>query len=511
MRLQVVPAEQAESSGDLLHGTSVSTLLGLLLERQGWANWSRFRAEFTVAASRVAERTGGERFRTVTVSNSTYLRWMAGDCLPQGNARVVLEEMMGVSISLLFSPAPARDVVVPRPARMSSHAAVLALDTQWAWSSLSPTPPAPGMDGVWRLDGSPAFDGTTVAAQLYDAVPSGDLAVLHHEDAAHIAQFVGPARRGLVLAGLHQEGRAVLHALDTVHARRQIATGSPWRTMSVPTAYELDDLTCSILWAAVCLDDALLADDHVLTEAETELGPHVSAPRSALGIAALTDLSQSSAAWLGGWGCARHLSGHLEHTMGPARLWAPVRRWEEAAMRVLFRHQSAHVQSLRGRAEGIGVSLAQPLGEGPLHERIWLFLLVAWWESQGLTVWLSPQSPYTDMPGLMLFPGRRAVLADWGQPGMLCRVDATDSRAEVGAYGDAVEYSRFHGALGDAAPGDRLRALADILHLNWRWLTRRCRELGAYGTAGLVRPRSRRIGLDALDTALRTTGALAGA
>lgn len=50
--------------------------------------------------------------------------------------------------------------------------------------------------------------------------------------------------------------------------------------------------------------------------------------------------------------------------------------------------------------------------------------------------------------------------------------------------------------------------LADHLDLDWAWLTDRCAELGRYGSAGMLRPRSRLIGLAELDDVLSYVGEL---
>ncbi|MGX7829785.1 hypothetical protein ACTG9Q_32340 [Actinokineospora sp. 24-640] len=57
-------------------------------------------------------------------------------------------------------------------------------------------------------------------------------------------------------------------------------------------------------------------------------------------------------------------------------------------------------------------------------------------------------------------------------------------------------------------PPARLRALADYLDLDWAWLTRRCADLGDYGTAGLAQPRSRLLSTAGLDKACRFLGSL---
>jgi hypothetical protein len=57
-------------------------------------------------------------------------------------------------------------------------------------------------------------------------------------------------------------------------------------------------------------------------------------------------------------------------------------------------------------------------------------------------------------------------------------------------------------------PAYRLRALAAYLDIDWGWLVRRCQEMGAYGSSGMLRPRSRLLSMEKLDSVLRFVGEL---
>lgn len=59
-----------------------------------------------------------------------------------------------------------------------------------------------------------------------------------------------------------------------------------------------------------------------------------------------------------------------------------------------------------------------------------------------------------------------------------------------------------------AAPGHRLRSLADYLGLDWPWLWRRCADLAEHGCDGLVPPRTRLLSTEGVDAALRYVGTL---
>lgn len=68
---------------------------------------------------------------------------------------------------------------------------------------------------------------------------------------------------------------------------------------------------------------------------------------------------------------------------------------------------------------------------------------------------------------------------------------------------DATGYAQSHSAIASSTPEGRLRAPADYLGLDGQWLARRCADLAAYGSAGLVQPRSRLLSVDSVDRACR--------
>lgn len=91
------------------------------------------------------------------------------------------------------------------------------------------------------------------------------------------------------------------------------------------------------------------------------------------------------------------------------------------------------------------------------------------------------------------------------------RAQSTEHRATIREYTDAVEHARARPISAGSVPELRLRELADYLGLDWTWFVRRCAALGAYGTAGLVSPRSRLLSVAGLDRACRFVGDLSAA
>ncbi|MDH6522373.1 hypothetical protein [Streptomyces sp. SAI-090] len=126
------------------------SLLKALLEQNGWLSWGRFEGLYADAAKRVAARLGGT---PVSVSRSTYMRWIAGESTPEGLAQQVLEELFGIGFELLMGPAPDREIELPGVLKVTSRAAAMLVDSKWSTSMLYPTTPVAGVDGSWHLDG----------------------------------------------------------------------------------------------------------------------------------------------------------------------------------------------------------------------------------------------------------------------------------------------------------------------------------------------------------------------
>src|SRR5262249_24352926 len=86
--------------------------------------------------------------------------------------------------------------------------------------------------------------------------------------------------------------------------------------VSVPRAFELDDVTYAIIWAVVNLDDALLSDDGALDQRRRELRAYERHLRSDMDCAAAGDLTSAARLWLGSDFCARHILRNLARPTG---------------------------------------------------------------------------------------------------------------------------------------------------------------------------------------------------
>ncbi|MFD0328442.1 hypothetical protein ACFQZC_09885 [Streptacidiphilus monticola] len=351
----------------------------------------------------------------MTASRVTFKRWLAGEQAPRGDTATVLEHLLGVDVQALLAPAPTREIVPARPPHPASPAVARALDAGWSSSSLNPVASGPGLGGVWQLHGRTLFDGTFVPVQLYEAASQDDVVLIGPEDHPHLRAFVQPTRRALLLASLAGAGNDELFVLDAAHGRRHLAV-DPVETLPVPLAYRLDDLSYALLWAVLNVDDALGADDHELAAEEARLVHHLDHPRSAVARAAVPELSNVGAAWLGSRFCGLHTARRLgAQPLDEVQAWSRIRSGEEAAAWLLFRGEQERIDRAE-RPSGTAVALCLPeaqVKESERYERLLVLLAAARMESAGVTVRVCTEQEYAQMDEFLLLPGRRAVVANW--------------------------------------------------------------------------------------------------
>lgn len=490
------------------------TLLRVLLERLNWAKFAVFDVQFGLAARRAAKEYGNSRVGNVSVSRITFKRWLAGTQSPQGDAATVLAYMLGVEVDLLLQRVPSREVVPARLPHGSSLANARSMDALWSSSSLSPSEAAAGTGGLWYLDGLRIFDGTAVPAQMYEATSQDDVVTIAVEENPHLRAFVQPARRALLIASLGGSGGEGLFVLDSARARYQLDV-DPRGTLPIPKPYRLDDLTFGVLWAMLNLEDSLLADDHILDSEQRELESHLAMPRSAVARSAMPELSRVGAAWLGSYFCTLHIERHLGEATEAPFFWTREQTGEEGAAWLFFRHKHEHLARAAARRADASVRPAhafcipeKSVKDSEPYERILLFLTIALREMHGLTVWICAEEEYSQIDEFVLAPDDRVIMANWLRSDGIWRVGITDQRSQVRTYTQAIDHARARSVIDGPTSAHRLRSLADYLSLDWHWLLRRCQELGAYGSSGMLRPRSRLLSMDQLDRVLRFVGEL---
>src|SRR3954469_13817114 len=106
--------------------------------------------------------------------------------------------------------------------------------------------------------------------------------------------------------------------------------------LSIPPAYEFDDLTYGMLWAASNLDDCLLADDRALTESYRKLGTYRRLSSSEVTRDVAGDLTQFARAWLGSAFCAQHILRNFGRLGDLPVFWTREQRGDEACTWLLF-------------------------------------------------------------------------------------------------------------------------------------------------------------------------------
>jgi hypothetical protein len=169
----------------------MQTLLRALLDQRHW-QYPTFKAKFEKAARQLAQEESNPQLAMLSVSESTFERWCTGRVNPQPDARRVLEQLFGYSISaLLDAPGPQDGVALVPPAgpdyrppagadpremeRLAAMAANRAL--RWAMSAESNVIGSETMahvhDEVYRLAGQ--YPRVPLHTILNDLIETQDL------------------------------------------------------------------------------------------------------------------------------------------------------------------------------------------------------------------------------------------------------------------------------------------------------------------------------------------------
>ncbi|MFF7098188.1 hypothetical protein ACFY9A_38275 [Streptomyces rubradiris] len=490
------------------------TLFSLLLKERDLLRWEVFCVRFAAAGRELASETGNRRLATTSVGRTTFDRWSSGTWFgrPRGEAAQILQHMFGHTAAELFSPAPGASGSSGAP-----ELVVARIGSRWPTSSL--LLPAGGPTGIWDIAGRRRLDGTSAAVHLLPVTKRGESAHVRDlsQDGLHdLQQFLRPARRGF-LVGVEEGHHDVnLYVRDSTTARRTPLPDSPAaEVISIPSAYLLDDLTYGILWALTQLDDGLLADDQALDAELHLLDTYLSLPRSAPS-QLLLDLTTAGSSWMGSAFCARHVEQELADAAEVPVFWTREQSGEEAACWLFFKHKLDYLRSLE-RFHGPAAQTVRvfclpeaEVARAECYEKVLMLLAIALMERFGIRVRVVPKPEYSEVDGVALVPGRRAVIANWVRVpgGALWAAGSTSSRGELRTYARVFDDAQSTDVLVGEDSASRLRVLAGYLGLDWQWLTARCHELGEYGAAGLVRPRSRLLSVEALDEALLFLGKL---
>ncbi|MBX7267542.1 XRE family transcriptional regulator [Micromonospora sp. Llam7] len=351
------------------------------------------------------------------------------------------------------------------------------------------------------------FDGQSVDTRVYPAVDDGRVLTAVPADFAN-SQFLRRPRRGLVVGVVEGDERPRGFGLDSRQARRRLIKAGPAARLLIPPAYILDDVTAGVLWAVVNLDEPLLHDDGLLFDLQQQLAQYEALPHSSAGRDLASDLTRVSQMWLGSDFCAQHILRHLADLSSPPEFWTREQRGEEASTWLLFRHKYDYLQAVTDRFSGGALSRAfcippETVVASPCAERILLILAAALMESFSIRVDVCADPEYAAVEGFVLDRGRQAIVANWVGADGIWQVGVTTTRPAIYDYGETAAYTSAHSVVPGRSPGQRLRAMADYLELDWPWLVQRCAQLGQHGCAGLAGPRSRLLSVAGLDRACR--------
>lgn len=375
-----------------------------------------------------------------------------------------------------------------------------------------PTPDF-GIDWNLRLP-----DNSLAAVQIHPAAtdPEGGGVLIHVHDAARLEEFLRTPYRALLL-GVDTHAEPRIYALDARAARHQLSA-RPYAgaVLSIPSAYELDDLTYGLLWAASNLDDCLLADDLALIQNHRKLDTYQRLRSSEVTREIAGDLTHFSHAWLGSAFCAHHILRNFGRLGDLPLFWTREQRGQEACTWLLFSHKLAYLRATSryfGSTPMVRMFCVpeRAVRDSPPFERILLFLAVALMEAHGVHVHVCTEQEYSDLDGFVLAPGR-AIVATWVRADSMWHVDTTVQRPVLASYAEASGHAAAHSAIAATSSTGRLAAFADYLELDLPWLSRRCATLAYHGCGDLIRPRSRLLTLTGLESACaRVAGSTAAA
>lgn len=359
------------------------------------------------------------------------------------------------------------------------------------------------------LPANRALEGAAVQLHLQEARTTDGRAVVATKDLLRWEEFARGSGRRLLAAASRTAGHPRFFVMDVREARRRAALHGR-AGVSVPEAYELDDLTFALLWACASLDTGLQADDQELTAAVSELAPYEELPFSAVSHEA-ADLSTTAHMWLGSDFCARHILRNMAHLPGIPVFWTREQSGAEACPWLLFDHKYAYLRATSDRFDDRLLArmfcVPQRMVAGsPLYERVLLLLAIALMEAAGIRVQVCDDPAYSDVEGFVLGGPSQAIIANWVRGEGIWHVDTARRPSVLSDFREASGHARAHSVIDAPSPAGRLRAMAAYLGIDWAWLRSRCQQLAQAGTAALLRPRSRHISTAGVDVACAYVG-----
>lgn len=424
------------------------------------------------------------------------------------NRRALLRAGAGIgAVAMTGFPLPASAAVADDPFGF-------AKSVTGNWSGLRLSRPAPefGVDWHALLPGGRSMLGSQLSLQVHPARVEGSRVIVSVPDQQRVDDFLARPHRGLLVGAVDTGGVSRFYVLDGRAARTKITRTGGAYEVTAPTAYELDDLTYSLLWAVSNYDDALQADDQALAETRSDLKAYERLSASAVSREAAPGLNTVAHMWLGSDFCARHILRALPDLPALPAFWTREQRGEEASAWLIFDHKFPYLRETT-RALGSTSTRAFCIPEdvvrsSPRYERILLFLAVALMESLGIHAQFTADPAYEAVEGFVVAPDKEAVIANWVRGDGMWHVDVTARSSVVREFTIAARDVNADSFTAAPTPAGRLRALAHYLDLPWSWLIERCGQLARYGSSGLVQSRSRLVSAAGIDAACAYVGSL---
>ena len=422
--------------------------------------------------------------------------------------------LVGTSAALLTQMSLAETPEIPGQPELASAADPYGFGAftaqRWPDVRLSRPHPDYGVDYTALLPASRAVEGAAVQVHLQEARTADGRAAVAMKDLFRWQEFTRGSGRRLLAAASPTAGHPRFFVMDVREAQRRAALHGRG-SISVPEAYELDDLTFALLWACSSLDAGLQDDDQELTAAAAELAPYEELPSSAVSREAAADLGATAHMWLGSDFCARHILRNMTHLPDTPVFWTREQSGAEACPWLLFDHKYAYLRATSERFGGRSLERMfcvpqRAVTGSPLYERVLLLLAIALMETTGIQVQVCDDPAYSDVEGFVLGGPGQAIIANWVRGDGIWHVDTARRRSVLSDFREASGYARAHSVIDAPSPAGRLRALAGYLGVDWAWLRARCQQLAHTGTAALLRPRSRHISTAGVDAACAYVG-----
>lgn len=267
--------------------------------------------------------------------------------------------------------------------------------------------------------------------------------------------------------------------LDSRHARRRLRGAAQDARLIIPCAYRLDELTFSLLWTVANFDEALLADDAVITASLADSTGYAAMNKSTASRDLAADASPASHMWLGSQFCADHIRRHAPRLTDTPVFWTREQRGEEASTWLLFTHKHDYLRETSRRSPSRGSDPIvrvfcvprEAVASSPTGERTLLFLAVALMESYTIHTAITDVPELAGTAGFATDRQQQAITATWVGADGIWYVDLADDRTTLRTYGDAAAYATSHSMIAASTAPGRLRNLATYLDLDWRWLT----------------------------------------